>query len=280
MGIYASLITTIIGAGIKLIGSSQSPNYPSAPKISKLDVQGAKEHMENYEARRMQASIDAWKARFPLLYQGGGYEVGDIGKNQQGFLSDTTKQSLQNAGLQTPKEGNQYSLSTDLGLSPVTLAQRNSQAAIRQIGLNPEWTNKISGGTLATMVANNYQNQQAFGQFLGAQNTAQYVAGQQRSMYNTAALTAGLLGTASAGTQAYINSQNPLNRPLDPTAYPKSDVTNPGYYVQPSAPPPQPYQSSQATPYGNSMWNSPPPAPYGETWGNPYNNYQPFGFGG
>jgi hypothetical protein len=278
MGVWASLITTIIGAGIKLYGSSQSPDYPSIPRMAKIPIQDAKHQMEQYESRRMQAGIDAWKTRFPLLYQGGKSEIEDIASNQKGMLSSTIKSSISNAGLEQPKEGDQYKLSQDLGLSPITLAQRTSQAVTRQIALNPEWTNKISGGTLATMIANNNQNQNAFSQFLGANSTAQYVAGQQRSMYNTAALTQGLIGATGIGVQAYQNAQNPLNNPLNPTSY-KSDVSNPGYYTQPQSAPYQSPSSGQSN-YSSNMWNAPAPSStYGNPWGNPYTNYQPFGFG-
>ncbi len=265
MGVYASIIMTAIGAGIKLLGSSQSPNYPSTPTLARIDIPKTQASMEDYEKRRMQASIDSWKAKFPLLYQGGASEIEDIANNQAGQLSPVVSGALKSSGLEADKvsQGDQYHQSVDLGLSPITMAQRTSQAVNRQIALNPEWTNKISGGTLATMIANNYQNQQAFGQFLGAQNTANYVAGQRQSAYNTAALTSGLLGTAQAGTQAYINAQNPLNSPLNPTSY-RSDVNNPGYYMQPSQPPPP------MAPGQSSMWNAPAPTAYQytDTWGS------------
>jgi len=256
MGVYAAIISSVIGTGIKLLGSAGGPSYPSAPQIQGLPVQKAKQFMQDYESRRMGVSVEAWKQRFPLLYQGGKYEISDIGRNQQGLLSPQVSGALQSAGLEQPKQGDQYKLATDLGLSPITLAQRNSQAVTRQIALNPEWTNKISGGTLATMIANNSKNQNAFSQFLGAQNTANYVTGQQRSAYNTAALTTGLLGATSIGVQAYQNSQNPLNRPFDPTAYPRSDVSNPGYYT--------PGYQSQG---GGQGYYQPQQGGFGSQWG-------------
>jgi hypothetical protein len=257
MGVWAGIITGIIGAGVKLIGSTQSPNYPSPPKLNKLPVQQAKHYMEDYELARMNASKAAWQARFPLLYQGGKYEIDDIRANQQGKLSPVVSGALRASGLEMPKEGDQYKLSADIGLSPITLAQRTSQAVTRQIAMNPEWTNKISGGTLATMIANNYQNANAYSQFIGSQQTAMGIASAQRSMYNTQALTAGLLGVAGIGAQAYANQQNPLNRPLDPTAY-RSDVTTPGYYTTPSQPqPPQPSGYPAGSPiYDPYQYNS------------------------
>lgn len=265
MGVYASIISGIISTGIKLWGASQSPNYPSPPKLNKLPVQDAKKFMEDYELTRMNASKEAWQTRFPLLFKGEEYEIGDIRANQQGKLSPVVSGALKASGLGSPKEGDQYKLSADIGLSPITLAQRTSQAVTRQIALNPEWTNQISGGTLATMIANNYQNANAYSQFIGSNNTAQYVAGQQRSMYNTAALTSGLVGIAGAGAQLYANNQNPLNRPLDPTAYPTAYGWSGGQgtYSQPQPvqqPPPaspiyNPYQYNSGT-----MLASQPPA--------------------
>lgn len=256
MGVWASIITGIIGTGIKLLGSSGGPNYPSPPKLFKLPVQQAKHYMENYELARMNASKASWQARFPLLFKGGEYEIGDIRANQQGKLSPVVSGALKASGLGKVNEGDQYKLSADIGLSPITLAQRTSQAVTRQIALNPEWTNKISGGTLATMIANNYQNANAYSQFIGANQTAQYVANQQRSMYNTQALTSGLVGIAGIGAQAYANQQNPLNRPLDPTAY-RSDVTTPGYYTTPSQPQPQPSGYPAGSPiYDPYQYNS------------------------
>lgn len=266
---YVSAILAVVGAGVKLLGSSGGPSYPSAPQIQGLPVQKAKNFMENYESRRMDISNLAWQTRFPLLARGGASEISDIGRNQQGFLSDQVKGGLKSAGLEMPKEGDQQKLSVDLGLSPITLAQRTSQAVTRQIALNPEWTNKISGGTLATMIANNSKNQNAFSQFLGAQNTANYVAGQQRSAFNTAALTTGLLGATSAGVQAYSNAQNPLNRPLDPTAY-RSDTSSPGYYTSGGYPSQggggQGYYQPQGGGFG-SQWGAPSsPYMYSGTW--------------
>jgi hypothetical protein len=266
MGVYAAIISSVIGAGVKLLGSSQSPNYPSPPKLNKIDIAGTQAGMEDYEQRRMQSSIDAWKQKFPLLYQGGASEIQDIANNQAGKLSPVVTDALRSSGLGTISEGDQYHQAVDMGLSPITLAQRTSQAVNRQIALNPEWTNKISGGTLATMIANNYQNQNAFTQFLGANQTAQYVAGQQRSMYNTAALTTGLLGAAQTGTQAYLNSQNPLNSPLNPNSYKDSSG---GYYGM---------SNYGATPYGGTQSPSPASNPYsGLSVPNYGNSYSSFG---
>ena len=279
MGVYAGIITTIIGTGVKLLASSQGPDYPETPKMRKIDIGRTRDQMENYEQRRMQAGIDAWKAKFPLLYQGGQSEIEDIGNNQQGKWSPVVSGALKSTGLETLKSGDQYSDAVDIGLSPITLAQRNSQAVNRQIALNPEWSSKISGGTLATMVANNYQNQNAFSQFLGAQNTARYVSGQQQSAYNTAALTSGILGGAGAAAQSYLNMQqrasNPLDNPLSPSSY-RSDVSNPGYPINPTQYPQAagPPTGMVNTTYNNNnpyyQWLS-QPAPVGQP--NPTTNY-------
>ena len=276
MGVYAAIISSVIGTGVKLLGSSQGPNYPSPPQIIGLPVQKAKHQMQNYEARRMQESINAWKTRFPELFKGGEYEVNDIRRNQQGLLSPVVSGALKSAGLAMPKEGDQYGLSTDIGLSPITLAQRTSQAVSRQIALNPEWTSKISGGTLATMIANNYQNQNAYSQFIGANQAAQYSAGQQAAAYNTSALTSGLFGAGALGISAYYNDQRPDN-PLDPNQQPPSDVSNPGYYIpSPGMSTPaysQPYPSSSFT---NNLFNAPPPTPTNYVSNNPL--YDPYAY--
>jgi hypothetical protein len=282
MGVYAGIITSVIGGIVKLIGSSQSPNYPSPPKLAKINIPQAQGQMEDYEKARMQASIDAWKkGRFPLLYKGGQYEIGDIAQNQQGQLSDSVAKSVGNAGYTAVTGKNQEDLSQQIGLSPITLSQRTSEAVNRNIALNPEWTNKISGGTLATMIANNNQNQNAFNQFLGANNTAQYIAGQQRSQYNTAALTSGLLGGAALGTQAYQNQQNPLNRPLDPTAYPTSYgyAGGQGVYSQPQ----QMYPPQGSGGYSPSSGYNPYQNPYGNSYNTfmqpmPSNFVTPYGY--
>ena len=228
--------------------------------------------MESYEAKRMQASIDAWKQRFPLLYQGGQYEVEDLARNQAGELSPNVRSAIQASGLEAPVEGDQYKQAVDLGLNPITLSQRTSQAVTRQLAMNPEWTKKISGGTLATMVANDYQNQNAFNAFLGANQTAQYVAGQTASASNTAALLTGLTGSAAIGFRAYQNAN-----PLDLGTYYQGNIyqggggsfggAGAGSSWAPSPPP-----AYSGNPYGNSMWgatasyNTYGGSAYGNTW--------------
>jgi hypothetical protein len=256
---YIGAIISAVGAGIKLIGSAtSSPNYPSMPKLYKLPVQEAKQHLEDYEKSRMAASIDAWKQRFPELYKGGQYEVDDIKKQQQGYLGGHIDADMKASGLQPIKEGNnQYDLSRQIGLNPLTLSQRTSQAVTRQIASNPEWTNKITGGTLATMLANNAQNATAYGMMKSANQTAQYVAGKQAGLFNTQALLGGLTGAARIGSQIYNNSQygplsaagqgafqqnpNTIVSTYNPyqTNYPAAAPTGP------SAPPPN---------YNNSYW--------------------------
>lgn len=201
-------IGAVIGGIINIGGhllTSGGPNYPSPPKLYKLPVEKAKKFMENYEQNRMDTSIAEWKKRFPLLYQGGNYEINDLLGNQAGGLSPNIKASIAAAGLNAPSEGDIYRQSVDLGLSPITLSQRTSQAVTRQIASNPEWTNQISGGTLATMMANNYQNDNTFRQFLGANATANYVNSVQRNAGNTGALLAGIGGMAGIGAQIGIN---------------------------------------------------------------------------
>lgn len=237
---YIAAIGAIAGLATKLIGGASGPSYPGFPKLHKINIPAAQNLMEQNESDRMAASIDAWKSRFPLLYKGGAQEISDIGQNQAGMLNTPTEASLQNAGLESPKQGNVYSLAKDIGLSPITLAQRNSQAVTRQIALNPEWTNKISGGTLASLMANNYQNQNAFTQFLGSANTANFITGQQnQAQFNTAAILGGL-GATQLGFQASLNANpnNPLTQPFNPYSYasnvPSSGVgygvTTPNYY--------------------------------------------------
>ena len=267
MGVYAGIITSAISTGVKLLGSAGGPSYPSYPKIAKINIPQVQGQMEDYEKNRMQTSIDAWKAKFPLLYQGGASEIADIGNNQQGKWSPVVSNELKSSGLESLKDGTQYSDAVDVGLSPITLAQRNSQAVNRQIAMNPEWSSKISGGTLATMIANNYQNQQAFTQFLGAQNTANYVNSQKAGAYNTAALTTGLFGTAAAGEQAYVNAQNPLNAPFNPNSYntPSNNYGAPPYGAPPTSTPP----------YGTPPYNATPPPVYGNSYG--YGSFNMFG---
>lgn len=244
MGVYAAVISSIISTGIKLFASSQSPDYPSAPKMRKINIQQTRDQMENYEKRRMDASLRAWKEKFPLLDQGGQYEIADIGRNQQGYLSPQVSGALKSTGLGTVKEGDQYKQAVDLGLNPITLAQRNSQAVNRQIAMNPEWSSKISGGTLATMIANNYQNQNAYAQFLGATNTAKATANAAAGSYNTASLLTGIVGAAGSFAQSYTNRHDPQS-PLNPQNPAYSDVTTPGYYTAPAP-------AQQVYPYGNT----------------------------
>jgi hypothetical protein len=204
---YIGLIASVVGTGIKLAAGSGGPSYPNAPQIRGININNAMGFMDSYEREREQAGYDAWKAKYPLLNQGEQYAIGDIAKNQAGYLSGTTSQSIANTGLEAPKQGNVEDLSHQLGLSPVTLAQRNSLATTRQIAQNPQWTSKVSGGTLASMLANNNKNQNAFSQFLGAQNTANFVTQQTQNAYNTQALVGGLLGTAQIGARLYQNQQ-------------------------------------------------------------------------
>ncbi len=227
---YIAAIGAIAGLATKLIGGASGPSYPGYPKIHLTDIPKATSLMESNELAREQASVASWKDRFPLLYKGGAQEIQDIGQEQKGYLSPTVESSLKTAGLESPKQGDIYGLSSDIGLSPVTLAQRTSQAVNRQIALNPEWTNKISGGTLASLMANNYQNQNAFTSFLGAANTANFVTGQQQqAQFNTAAILGGL-GATQAGFQASLNANpnNPLNQPFNPYSY-ASNVPAPNY---------------------------------------------------
>ena len=90
---------------------------------------------------------------------------------------------------------------------------------------NPEWTNKITGGTLATMIANNYKNQNAFTQFLGAQQTAQYAAQQGASAYNTQALLSGITGGAALGAQNMVKTSTD-QLALQAKAYTKAQTCN------------------------------------------------------
>lgn len=213
MAIWGAIISGVISTGIKLLGSSGGPDYPSPPKLNKINIQQAKDFMQNYETERMGSSIAAWKEKFPLLYQGGQYMVNDLINNQKGRLSPNIKGDITRSGLEAPIEGDQLKMAKDIGLNPLTLSQRTSEAVTRQIAQNPEWSSQISGGTLATMIANNYQNQNAFSQFLGAQNTAQYVAGQTANANTTRALLTGLTGAARIGADyaAYNNPNNPFS---------------------------------------------------------------------
>ncbi len=263
MGATAGIISGIIslvGTGVKLLGSSGGPNYPSPPKLYKLPVQEAKAHLEDYEKNRMAASIDAWKAKFPDLYKGGQYEIDDIKNQQQGYLGGNIAADTAASGLGPVKEGvNQYALSRDIGLSPITLSQRTSQAVTRQIAQNPEWTNQITGGTLATMLANNAQNATAYGMMQNANKTAQYVAGQQAGMYNTQALLSGLTGAARIGATAYGANQYGALSPAGQGIYQAQDNAS-------QAPPAsyQPQAQYQPPQYGSSyMWNAGAPSTMG-----------------
>src|SRR6266576_3378073 len=102
MGVYAAIISSVIGTGVKLLGSAGGPSYPSPPKLNKINIKQARQLMESYEGRRMAASIGAWKQRFPLLYQGGNFMVGDIARQQRGFLPTQTDQALRDSGLEQP----------------------------------------------------------------------------------------------------------------------------------------------------------------------------------
>jgi hypothetical protein len=274
MGYIASIITGVIGTGIKLLGSSGGPQYPAPPKINKLPVAKAQAQMEAYEAQRQAASIQAWKDRFPLLYKGGQYMVDSIARNQAGYLSGNIENAITKSGLEMPKEGNQRKLAKDIGLSPIALSQRTSEAVTRQIAANPETSNEISGGTLATMLANSYQNQNAFNQFLGANRTAQYIAGQAGSSYNTAAILGGLTGAANiaASYSVYNNQFGPLS-PYGQGVYSTPAYSTPttlpgGYGQQPQGgtPATQPYYDPTAT-YSNAMTAGPN---YGSPYGTDY----------
>ena len=178
---YISAIAQVVGTGISLLGRSGSPDYPAPPKLYKLPVAKARKTMEAYEARRMKASIGAWKDRFPLLYKGGQAEIDDIRAQQQGRLGRTVTDTLTKSGLDAPTASSPEALGLDIGLNPLALSQRSSQAVMRQIAMNPEWTNKITGGTLASMMANANANANAFNGFLGAQRAAMYQKGRRKA---------------------------------------------------------------------------------------------------
>lgn len=252
MGAYASIIAGVIGLATKFIGSSGGPDYPDPPKLNKINIGKSTQLMEDYEAQRMQTSIDAWKTKFPELYKGGAYEVGNIMQQQRGQLGGTMAADMKSYGLGTPRQGNQYQLSQDIGLSPITLSQRTSQAVTRNIAANPEWTNQITGGTLASMMANNYQNQNAFSQFLGAKNTAMYAQGQAAGAYNTSALLSGLTGMAGLGAQAYGQGQFGPTSPTGQGVYQATAAAQPSPGYGPTGVVPQQSQFN---------WGGPPTSP-------------------
>jgi hypothetical protein len=223
---YVQAILGAIQIGLKLYGASQHPDVPEAPKLHGLDVQKAKTQMEDYEAKRMQTSIDEWKTKFPELYKGGAYMAGTTSQQQAGMLGGSVALDMKAAGLQAPREGNQYQLSQDIGLSPITLSQRTSQAVSRQIAQNPEWTNQITGGTLATMIANNYKNQNAYTQFLGANRTAMYAQGKAAGAYNTQALLSGITGLGGIGASLYNQAGGGFG-PTSPTGQGIYQATQP-----------------------------------------------------
>jgi len=257
MGYYSAIISGIIKT-IGAFANSGGPNYPDPPKLHKLPVQEAKRTLEDYEGRRMQASIDAWKEKFPLLYKGGQYEVNDIMDQQKGMLGGHIAADMERSGLGPVREGDQYALSRDIGLSPITLSQRTSQAVTRQMANNPEWTNKITGGTLATMLANNYQNQQAYGMFINSNNTARSIAGQAGSLYNTQALLGAATGAARVGSSIYQNNYGPLSPAgqgafqTNPNANYAGSVAPPPTMTPPASYPP----TSAYTTYSNNLYGS------------------------
>lgn len=268
---WGAIISGVIGAGVSLLGSAGGPNYPSPPKVEALPVNKAKRHMQKYEADRMGVSLAEFKKKFPKLQAGGEYLIGDIARNQRGLLSPTISDTLTKSGLALPKQGNQYKMAQDIGLNPITLAQRTSQAAIRNIAMNPEWTNKISGGTLASMMANAAANQQAYTGMLGSIESAKQL-GQMQA--NTEMLTAGL-GAIGGAASTYFGARasGALGREEylqgaqgTPTAFP----TTPAGYSGGSVMAPQ----APTNAYSNLSLNASPQQfydPYGNTgmgnWG-------------
>lgn len=246
-------VTAILGAiqiGLKLYQGSQTPDYPDAPKMRGLDVQKATKQMEDYEKTRMETSIDQWKTKFPELYKGGAYMAGTTAQQQAGQLGGSIGLDLASAGLETPRQGNQYQLSQDIGLSPITLSQRTSQAVSRQIAQNPEWTNQITGGTLATMIANNYKNQNAYAQFLGANRTALYAQGKAAGAYNTQALVSGLTGLGGIGASLYNQGGG--------GGFGPTSATGQGIYQATQTPPNTIPGSVPTSAYpGQQSWNAP-----------------------
>lgn len=264
MAIWGALISGAINIGIHALGSG-GPSYGKPPKLYKLPVNQAKQTMEDYEQKRMDASIGAWKDRFPLLYQGGNFEINDIMANQQGKFSQGLKNDLSGSGLETPVETNQLAEAKQLGLNPLTLSQRTSEAVTRQIAANPEWTNQIRGGTLATLLANANQNANAFGTFLGANATARAIGGMSAGAGTTAALLSGITGSASIGARYAMNQNSPFNL----GSYAQGNYYN--NIASQGSPPPQAasgYAYDPYATYGNAMWNSPPAVNTTSFYGN------------
>ena len=274
MGVTAALIAgglSLAGTAVSAIGRPGAPSYPSPPKLYNLPVGQATQELESNEAARMQASIDAWKTKFPDLYKGEQAEINQITDQQHGNLGGQVAGDLSASGLQVPTQGgSQEQLSRELGLSPITLSQRTSQAVTRQIASNPQWTSDITGGTLATMLANNKKNAMAYGMFMNSNQSAQAIAGQEAGLYNTQALLGGLTGAARVGAQVYNNQYSPLS-PMGQGAF----QTNPNTTYAPSSgyPSTSGYPSNTGYPssspaYGqtNNMWYSNSPAP-SNVWG-------------
>lgn len=264
MAIWGAIISGAINIGIRAL-SSGGPNYGSPPKLYKLPVSQAKQTMQDYEQKRMDASIGAWKERFPLLYQGGQYEINDIMANQKGKLSQGIKNDLATARLEAPVETSQLAQAKDLGLNPLTLSQQTSEAVARQIAMNPEWTNKIRGGTLATLLANANQNQNAFGTFLGANATARAIGSMGAGAGTTAALLSGITGSASIGARYAMNQNSPFNLGTYAQGSYYGGLSSQG------SPPTQEasgYVYDPYATYGNAMWNSTPPVNTTSFYGN------------
>jgi hypothetical protein len=266
MGVTAAIIAggaSLLGAGISYLGSSGGPSYPSPPKMYKLPVGEATKTMEDYETQRMAASIGAWKERFPLLAKGGAAQIADIRANQLGKISKTVSGTLKASGL--PEQGGGFGASggdtwtpearaMDIGLSPVALSQRTSQAVQRQIAMNPEWTNKISGGTLASMMANANANQNAFTGALGGIKSAMYRTGAAQGATNTAALLGLPLGAAKAYTGVSMMTSDPWN--VGTYQQPWAAPTAPTTPAAPAAPISTGIQTGASTGGGSGGWYS------------------------
>ena len=133
-----------------------------------------------------------------------------IERELKGSVSPLVASTLASTGLEAVPKGNEFQTAQQLGLPITAKLQRDRQNLNRVIAENPQHVGKLSGTQVATLMANNYKNANAFNQQLLGINLNNYAGAAAQYNQNLAAIGPAIGGIAQAGVQTYIN-KDPLN---------------------------------------------------------------------
>lgn len=192
---------------MSLFGGGGGGSAPKAPKLQQVNVPNVEQQAVAADVQGYNLSDQDWRSRFPQLYAGREYNIGNANLNLSGQTDPAISGALKTAGFGDVNLGNtEFQQAQNMGQPILAKEQRDRSYFQNLLADNPQRAFGLSGSDVANIALGNVASQNTYNSSLYGTRVAASNQAVLQGAQNMATLYGALGSVGGAAIRAYSPS--------------------------------------------------------------------------